>query len=304
MKRTLLTVVTAISLSANLSAQSMTEWHDMEINEINRFPLHATVFPFEDANAAKHDMTMSRRFLSIDGTWKFLWAENANDNIPENFFAPDFNDSAWGYMEVPGMWELQKNPEGKTTIERRQSDPYGVPVYVNSGFAWHRQFKNNPPNPPIEKNHVGVYRRNIIIPESWTETEQKDLLGKGRRKDIVNVPSNQVILHLGSVTSCVYVWINGKFVGYADDSKVAAEFDVTPYIKSGINQMTMKVYRWCDGSYCEDQDMWRLTGITRQSYLYMRDSQVHVDNLQLTANAQGELDICADVTGHADITYV
>lgn len=304
MRKILLTAVAFLPLAIGLSAQTMTEWRDMEVNEVNRFPLHATVFPYENDEAAKHDMTQSARFLSIDGTWKFRWTENADDPLPENFFDKNFDDSAWGNMEVPGMWELQKNPEGKTTIERRQSDTYGVPVYVNSGFAWHRQYKNKPPMPPTEKNHVGIYRRSIIIPDSWTETEQKDTLGRGLRKDIINVPSNQVILHLGSVTSCVYVWINGQFVGYAEDSKVAAEFDVTPYINAGVNQITMKVYRWCDGSYCEDQDMWRLTGIARQSYLYARDSQIHVDNLQLTANAEGELNICADVTGHADITYV
>jgi len=265
-------------------AQSMTEWKDMEVNDVNRLPMHTTAFPFESLEAAQHDMTASKKFLSIDGQWKFYWTANADDQIPENFYATEFNDSTWNYMPVPGMWELQKNPDGQTMVQRHQQDTYGVPEYVNIGFAWRGLYKNNPPLPPIERNHVGLYRRKIIVPSDW----------KGE----------QVIMHLGSVTSCVYVWVNGQFVGYAEDSKIAAEFDVTPYIKSGVNQVALKVYRWCDGSYCEDQDFWRLTGIARQSYLYARNGQTHIDNMQLTAGADGVLKINADVVGTGNINFV
>lgn len=264
--------------------QTMTEWKDMQVNEVNRLPLHTTAFPFESLEAAQGEMTKSKKFLSIDGQWKFYWTPNADDQLPENFYATEFNDSTWTYMSVPGMWELQKGPDGTTNLQRSQQDAFGVPVYVNIGYAWNRQYKNNPPTPPTEKNHVGLYRRKIIVPSEW----------KG----------DQVIMHLGSVTSCVYVWVNGKFVGYTEDSKVAAEFDITPYVKSGVNQVALQVYRWCDGSYCEDQDFWRLTGIARQSYLYARNAQTRIDNMQLTANADGLLKIHADVIGTSDINFI
>ena len=282
-KKILATIILAASSLAGM-AQTMTEWKDMEVNDVNRLPMHTTAFPFESLEAAQHDMTASKKFLSIDGQWKFYWTANADDQLPENFYAPEFNDSTWSYMPVPGMWELQKNPDGQTMVQRRQQDKYGAPIYVNMGFAWSGQYKNNPPTPPTEKNHVGLYRRKIIVPSEW----------KGE----------QVIMHLGSVTSCVYVWVNGQFAGYAEDSKIAAEFDVTPYIKTGVNQVALKVYRWCDGSYCEDQDFFRLTGIARQSYLYARNGQTHIDNLQLTAGADGVLKINADVVGAGDINFV
>lgn len=298
-----LILLTLASLPLGIMGQTMTEWKDMEVNEINRMPLHTTAFPFENDDAAQHDMTASERFMSIDGTWRFFWTENADDALPDGFMMPGFDDSSWGTMPVPGMWELQRNSNGKTMAQRRQSDEYGVPVYVNIGFAWHNQYKDNPPIPPTAKNHVGIYRRNIIIPDSWTIQRKVNTDGKGKGRRHTVKPENQVILHLGSVTSCVYVWVNGKFAGYAEDSKMAAEFDVTPYIKAGTNNVTLKVYRWSDGSYCEDQDMWRLTGIARQSYLYMRNNDTHIENLQLSANADGILRILAEVKGRADITY-
>lgn len=265
-------------------AQTMTEWKDMQVNEVNRLPVHSTAFPFESLEAAKRDMTQSKKFLSIDGDWKFYWTPNADDTLPENFYLPEFNDSTWAYMKVPGMWELQKSPDGRTNLQRSQQDTYGVPVYVNIGYAWKGRAWNTPPTPPIERNHIGLYRRQIIVPSDW----------KGE----------QVIMHLGSVTSCVYVWVNGQFVGYSEDSKIAAEFDITPYVKSGVNHVALQVYRWCDGSYCEDQDFWRFSGIARQSYLYARNAQTRIDNLQLTANADGLLKINADVIGTSDINFV
>ena len=281
----LTTFATLLMMLAPISAvaQTMTEWKDMDVNSINRMESHTPLFPFESVDAATRDMTASSRFLSIDGTWRFLWTANADDVLPADFFLPAFDDSRWGTMPVPGLWELQKNPDGKLTAQRRQSDAYGVPVYVNSGFAWNGQYKNNAPLPPVEKNHVGLYRRSVSIPADWQ--------------------GEQMILHLGSVTSCVYVWVNGKFVGYSEDSKVAAEFDVTPYLTVGNNTIALKVYRWCDGSYCEDQDAWRLTGIARQSYIYSQPKATHVDDLRVTADMHGQLTVCATVTGKAEIAY-
>ena len=112
----------------------MTEWQDMSVNDINRMPLHATSFSFESADAASRGMTNSERYVTLDGTWRFFWTANADDTLPENFFAPGFDDNAWGTMPVPGMWELQRNSKGQLNIQRGQNDEYGVPVYVNIGF--------------------------------------------------------------------------------------------------------------------------------------------------------------------------
>ena len=307
MKRFFLSAALTLPLALSAAAQTMTEWKDMSVNDVNRLPLHTTAFPFENLDAASASRIESSRYLSINGEWRFFWTEHATDSIPAGFSDPQFDDKEWGWMTVPGMWELQKGPDGKKPAERRQKDAYGVPVYVNMGFAWHRQYKNNPPEPPVEKNHIGIYRRNIIVPQAWCASAKTKARGKGDAKKTAATAGNdagqQIILHLGGVSSCVYVWMNGEFVGYAEDSKTAAEFDVTPYARAGVNQLTMKVYRWCDGSYCEDQDAWRLTGISRNAYLYARDAATHIDNLQLTANADGLLHIAAQVTGKASITY-
>lgn len=281
-RKTILAAMAALPLCG--IAQTMTEWKDMEVNEINRLPVHSSFFAYENEEATWHDMTASERFMSIDGLWRFYWTENADDRLPEGFMRPDFDDSGWGTMPVPGMWELQTNTRGQTTAQRRQCDEYGVPVYVNIGYGWRDGYKNNPPAPPAHKNHVGIYRRTVSVPEEWTRQKQ-------------------VIMHLGSVTSCVYVWVNGRFAGYAEDAKTAAEFDITDWLTAGQNSITLKVYRWSDGSYCEDQDMWRMTGIARQSYLYMRDRDVHIENMQITADADGRMDIRTWVKGTADITY-
>lgn len=281
MKKTLLL---AALLPLLATAQTMSEWHDMAVNQVNRLTSHTTAFPFESAEAAAKPFTASARYVALDGDWRFFWTANANDSLPAGYNTVVFDDTKWGYMPVPGMWELQRNTKGQRPWERKQADEYGVPLYVNSGFAWHRQYKNAPPMPPVEKNHVGIYRRNIIIPDAWAQ-------GK------------QVIMHLGGVSSCVYVWVNGKFAGYSEDSKVACEFDITPIMRKGVNQVTMQVFRWSDGSYCEDQDAWRLTGVSRQSYLYARDIRTHINDLQLTASADGTLLASADVKGSATLRY-
>jgi beta-galactosidase len=220
---------------------------DLQVNEINRFPVHSSFFVFEDAEKAKQrDKTVSQRYLSLEGEWLFNWVENF-DQKPDSFYMEAFDgDVAWDRMVVPGIWEL---------------NGFGDPEYVNSGFAWKGHFKSNPPFVPIKDNHVGSYRRTITIPDSW----------KGQ----------QVIAHFGSVTSNILLYVNGKFVGYAEDSKAAAEFDVTPFIHPGENLFAFQVSRWCDGSYCEDQDMWRLSGVARECYLYSRDKKVHIDDVRI-----------------------
>ncbi len=251
---------------------TMNEWHDLEVNELNRFPLHTDFFAYESTQKALDgNKEKSSNYLSLDGEWKFYWVETPNQR-PTDFFTTDYDDSSWGTIPVPGIWEL---------------NGYGSPVYVNSGFAWKGQYKTNPPYPPIQKNHVGSYRRTITLPDNW----------QGR----------SVIAHFGSVTSNIYLWVNGEFVGYAEDSKFAAEFDITDFVHEGENLIAFQTFRWCDGSYCEDQDYWRLSGVGRHCYLYSRNSDFHVDDIRVTANLDsayqnGSLKIDMKAVGDVDIT--
>ena len=235
MKKVLLIMmvaVMAVSMPAIAQQPTMTEWHDLQVNEVNRYAVHTS---FPQANR-----------LSLDGTWRFLWVEHANQR-PTDFFRMDYDAKNWVDMPVPGVWEL---------------NGYGDPEYVNVGFAWRGHFKNNPPEVPVKDNHVGSYRRTITIPSDWTD--------------------KQVIAHFGSVTSNIYLWVNGQYVGYAEDAKVAAEFDVTPYIHSGENLIAFQTFRWCDGSYHEDQDFWRLSGVGRSCYLYAQDKTEHIQDIRIT----------------------
>ena len=235
MKKVLLIMmvaVMAVSMPVIAQQPTMTEWHDLQVNEVNRYAVHTS---FPQANR-----------LSLDGTWRFLWVEHA-DQRPTDFFRMDYDAKNWVDMPVPGVWEL---------------NGYGDPEYVNVGFAWRGHFKNNPPEVPVKDNHVGSYRRTITVPADWTD--------------------KQVIAHFGSVTSNIYLWVNGQYVGYAEDAKVAAEFDVTPYIHSGENLIAFQTFRWCDGSYHEDQDFWRLSGVGRSCYLYAQDKTEHIQDIRIT----------------------
>ena len=234
--------------ASRIAAQpTFTEWHDLQVNTLNRMPMHTNFFPFKNYEEAKMgDPKRSENYLSLHGDWKFNWVENA-DQRPTRFYETDFNDTAWGNMPVPGNWELHG---------------YGDPVYLNVGFAWRGHFKDNPPQVPVKDNHVGSYRRTITLPAAW----------KGK----------QVIAHFGSVTSNIYLWVNGHFVGYSEDSKVAPEFDLTPYLKEGDNLIAFQCFRWCDGSYCEDQDFWRLSGLARDTYLYARDKKTYLEDIRIT----------------------
>ena len=260
MKRILfLAALTGLAMTSNadrVNAPTWEEWHNMEINNVNRVPVHTTFFAYENEEVAlKGDMTKSKNFLSLHGNWKFNWVENA-DQRPTDFYKTDLDDSAWGTMPIPGMWEL---------------NGYGDAEYVNSGFAWRGHFDQKPPQVPVKDNHVGSYRRSFRIPADWA--------GK------------QVVARFGSVTSCIYLYVNGQFVGYSEDSKVATEFDITPFIKAGEeNLIAFQVFRWCDGSWCEDQDFWRLSGVARDSYLFARDKDNHVDDLRINASLDDNYD--------------
>lgn len=261
-----------VATSAQL-VPTFTEWHDLQVNEVNRLKLHTNYFAYENEVAAKAgNMAKSANFLSLHGAWKFNWVKDA-DKRPTDFYKTDLDDSSWKTMNVPGIWEM---------------NGYGDPEYVNVGFAWRGHFDQQPPAVPTKNNNVGSYRRIINIPENWD--------GK------------QVIAHFGSVTSNIYLYVNGQFAGYAEDAKVAAEFDITPYLKKGENLIAFQTFRWCDGSWCEDQDFWRLSGVARDSYLYARDSKVHVSNIKITPDLQnnytdGVVQIYAEVKGQPIVEY-
>lgn len=242
MKRLFLTglLVTA-ALAAE--AQSFQEWRDPEVNAVNRAPMHTSYFAYESAEAAGRGVKeQSSNFMSLNGTWKFFWVRDA-DARPSDFWKTDFNDKGWDNMPVPGVWEL---------------NGYGDPIYVNVGYAWRNSFRNNPPEVPVANNHVGSYRREVRVPADWQGKE--------------------IIAHFGSVTSNMYLWVNGRYVGYSEDSKLEAEFDLTPYLKPGqANLIAFQVFRWCDGTYLEDQDFFRYSGVGRDCYLYARNKRQIAD---------------------------
>lgn len=232
---------------------TMTEWHDMEVNSVNRYNLHTNFFAYESVDAAlRGNAKSSANYVSLDGTWKFNWVADA-DKRPTDCFGKGFDDSKWGTMPVPGIWEM---------------NGYGDPEYVNMGFAWRGHFDGQPPHVPVKDNHVGTYRRTINIPSEW----------KGR----------QVIARFGSVTSNMYLYVNGKYVGYSEDSKVAAEFDITKYVVPGENLIAFQVFRWCDGSWCEDQDFWRLSGVARSCYLYSKNPDAQIENIRITPDLDNQ----------------
>lgn len=259
---------------ARAAQPTFTEWHDLDVNQLNRMPCHTSFFAYESEAAARLGCKeSSSNYLTLNGDWKFNWVVDA-DKRPTDFYRTDFDDSAWGTMPVPGIWEL---------------NGYGDPLYVNIGYAWRGHFANNPPQVPVKDNHVGTYRRTITIPEAW----------QGR----------QIVARFGSVTSNMYLWVNGSFVGYSEDSKMAAEFDITDYVKPGDNQIAFQVFRWCDGSYCEDQDFWRLCGVGRDCYLYSRPMEARLEDIRVTPDlgfeyCDGRLAIDATVKGDAVVELV
>lgn len=250
MKLNLFICVTVL-FSMTISAQK-NEWKDPKINQVNRAPMHANFFAYESAELAQEGIReKSDNFLSLNGKWKFFWVKNS-DARPMDFYKTDYNDKGWGTMPVPGLWEL---------------NGYGDPLYVNIGYAWRNQFKNNPPEIPVENNHIGSYRREITVPANWN--------GK------------QVFAHFGSVTSNIYLWINGQFVGYSEDSKLEAEFNITKYIRPGKNIFAFQTFRWCDGTYLEDQDFFRFSGVGRDCYLYARN-QKHIKDIRITPDLDAQ----------------
>ena len=236
-----------LSMSSGALAQSESRWQNVNINQQNREPRRANFFAFENLEKAQSfDKKKSANYLSMEGMWKFNFVKDHNKR-PANFFALKYDDSQWKDFPVPGLFEL---------------NGYGDATYKNIGYAWATQFDPNPPYISELNNYTGSYRRTFELPKDW----------KGK----------EVYFHVGSATSNLTLWVNGKYVGYSEDSKVAAEFNISKYLKPGKNLIAMQVMRWCDGSYFEDQDFWRFTGIAREVYLYARP-KLHAADIRLNA---------------------
>ncbi|MDR0415246.1 MAG: DUF4981 domain-containing protein [Prevotellaceae bacterium] len=208
------------------------EWENPEIFGINKEPARATALPYgSEQQAVANVYAASPYYRSLDGEWKFSWHKKPADK-PEGFYKADYDVSGWGFIKVPGNWELQG---------------YGVPIYTNSTYP-------HPVKPPFidhSDNPVGCYVREFNVPAEWSE--------------------RRVMLHFESGLTAMYVWVNGQYVGYSQVTKSPAEFDVTAYVKSGANKIAIEGYRWSDGAYLEDQDFWRLSGFDRSIYLYSVD---------------------------------
>ena len=231
-----------------LSAGGQNDWGKLDVLQKNRARSHAFYIPFDNREQAlAWDVEGSSRYLSLNGVWKFNWVGKPGER-PMDFYKVGYDVRTWDDIEVPSNWELKG---------------YGVPIYVETGFG----FKAKWPNVDPENDPVGSYKREFNIPGKWI--------------------GDKIMLHFGAVSSAFYVWVNGQLVGYSQDSKVPAEFDVTAYVRKGKNEIAVQVFRWCDGSYVEDQDFWRFSGIQRDVFLYARPKS-SVYDFQLATDLDGE----------------
>lgn len=249
------------TLCCSLLAANITHagWQDLSVIQENTERPHATMMTYPDAESAlSFDRAQSPWFKLLNGDdWKFHWSENVNKR-PVDFYQTAYNDSAWGTIPVPSNWQI----EG-----------YGVPIYSNIPYP----FPKNAPVIPAEINPAGSYRKTFEIPEDW----------QGRR----------TLIHFAGVNSAMTLWVNGQQVGYSEGSRTPAEFDITKYLKPGKNLLAVEVYRWCDGSYLEDQDFWRLAGIFRDVYLWSV-ADVHLRDFKIDAQMDGRLTVDYELEGN------
>ena len=265
MKRLSLLAALQFVMLPVLAQQPM--WLDPKVNSDNRMPRTADFFAYDTPDAAsKGEKEASALYMSLEGDWRFNFVRNVYDK-PADFFRKDFDDSKWVKFPVPGLFEM---------------NGYGDKIYTNVTYPWNNEHPVNPPYIGERENYVGSYRQDFRIPSDW----------KGKR----------IYMHVGSATSNLTLWINGQYVGYSEDSKVAAEFDITDYVNCGAsNLFAMQIMRWCDASYIEDQDFWRFTGIARQVYLYARP-EAHVEDMRIVTDLDGKyvdatLEFSAALTG-------
>ncbi len=263
--RRLFRTLTACGLVHAAGVLHAVEWENPEIFGINKEPPHATLMPFPDRDAAvEGERHGSPYHKSLNGEWRFHWVGKPADR-PVDFFRSDFDDSGWDFIRVPANWQL----EG-----------YGQPIYINHGFP----FETNPPHVDHENNPVGSYRTAFSIPREWEERE--------------------IFLHFEGVQGAFHLWINGEKVGYSQGSMTPAEFRINRYLQPGENHLALEVYRWSDASYLEDQDMWRLSGIHRDVFLFATP-KTHVRDFFATARLDEEyrdadFDIAIELANFAD----
>ncbi|UCH98650.1 MAG: DUF4981 domain-containing protein [Candidatus Aminicenantes bacterium] len=234
------------------------DWENPEVFGRNKEAPHCPIIPYADIETAvKEDPCASPFYKSLNGTWKFHWVRVPWQR-PKEFYREDFCLDGWNDINVPGNWELQG---------------FGVPIYTDEPYP----FKPNPPKVPHDYNPVGSFRRDFTLPETWD--------------------SRQVFIHFGAVKSAMYLWINGKEVGYSQGSRTPAEFNITKYVKKGKNTAAVQVFRWSDGSYLENQDAWRMSGIERDVFLFsvpqvhILDYFVHADLDKKYINGEFSLDV-------------
>ncbi|UJF34811.1 glycoside hydrolase family 2 TIM barrel-domain containing protein [Paenibacillus hexagrammi] len=242
------------------------EWNNNpEIFQLNRMKAHATLMPYDSVEEAlKVNRSGSSYTVSLNGTWKFSFAENADQRVV-NFYEADFDTSGWNEIQVPAHWQLQG---------------YDYPQYTNVRYPWEGKEDIKPPFAPTQYNPVGSYVRTFTVPEAWKD--------------------QPVYISFQGVESAFYVWVNGDLVGYSEDSFTPAEFDLTPYLLDGENKLAVEVYRWSDASWLEDQDFWRMSGIFRDVYLYSTP-KAHIYDFSVVADLDddyehGHLQLKAAVT--------
>ena len=259
MKRVLVFIASMLTLTAQ--AQTAPDWENPAVLGINKLPYHATL-------QLPSKWKECKEIVSLDGEWQFHWSRNPEER-PVGFEREDYDVSQWHKIKVPGNWQTQG---------------FGTPIYTNIEYP----FKRNRPSVTSEP------------PRDWTAYENRNPVGS--YVTFVNVTkemlAKNLILHFGGVHSAMYVWINGKKVGYSQNSMSPAEFDVTSYLREGMNKLAVEVYRWSDGSYLEDQDMWRLSGIFREVQLWVRPL-VHISDYQVTAvpySDYSEAEVCAKIS--------
>ncbi|MFS0778509.1 glycoside hydrolase family 2 TIM barrel-domain containing protein [Neobacillus sp. 3P2-tot-E-2] len=229
------------------------EWNNNpEIFQLNRLDAHATLMPYRTVDEAlKGERTSSEFYQSLNGKWKFAFYENPQKRN-QDFFKGDYDASEWDEIKVPSHWQLQG---------------YDYPQYTNVRYPWEGKEDIKPPFAPTNYNPVGQYIRSFTIPEDW----------KGQ----------PIYINFQGVESAFYVWVNGEIVGYSEDTFTPAEFDLTPYLIDGENKIAVEVYRWCDASWLEDQDFWRMSGIFRDVYLYSTP-EIHINDFFVTTELDQE----------------
>ena len=242
MKRIFVLLISVLAIEAQAQVR---DWENPSVLGINKLPYHATLqLPSREKEC--------KEIVSLDGEWLFHWSPKPEDR-PVNFNLEDYDVSDWGKITVPGNWQTQG---------------YGTPIYININY-------------PFVKNRPSVTSE---PPKEWTAYENRNPVGQyitfvEITKEML---AKNIILHFGGVHSAMYLWINGQKVGYSQNSMSPAEFDVTKYLRAGRNKIAVEVYRWSDGSYLEDQDMWRLSGIFRPVQLWVRPL-AHISDYQVTA---------------------